>query len=74
MYTKEALLRAQQEIEKQKRYCEESNSALDLLQKYKKYTSIQREINMIREAAHNTIDHLKDLFNENKKISIYTYS
>ena len=30
--------------------------------------SIQREINMIREAAHNTIVHLKDVLNKKKKI------
>ena len=59
------LIDKHQEIEKHKRHCEELNSALDLSQKYnKKDASIQREINMIREAAHNTIGHLKDLLNE----------
>ena len=66
--TKEALLHAQQEIEKHKRHCEELNNDLDLSQKYKKDASIQREINMIREAAQNTIGHLKDLLNEKNNI------
>ena len=44
------------------------NSFLDLSQKYNKNASIQREIKMIREAAHNTIGHLKDLLNKNNKI------
>ena len=62
------MLRAQQEIKKQKRNYEELKSALHLLQKYKKYALIQSEINMIREAEQNTIDHIKDLLNENNKI------
>ena len=32
------------------------------------YASIQRTINMIREATHNTIGHLKDILTENNKI------
>ena len=56
-----------QEIEKHKKHCEELNSDLDLSQKYnKKYASIQREINMIRDQ--NTIGHLKDLLNKKNKI------
>ena len=63
------LIEKHQEIEKHKMYCEELNSALDLSQKFnKKDALIQREINMIRKAAHNNIDHLKDLLNEKNKI------
>ena len=62
------LIDKHQEIDKHKRHCEELNSAVDLLQKYKRYASIQREINMIREAAQNTIGHLKDLLNKKNKI------
>ena len=47
---------------------EELNSALDLLQKYKRDASIQREINMIREAAHNIIVHIKYILNEKNKL------
>ena len=61
--TKESLLHTQQEIYKQNIHCEKLNSALNLLQKYNKYAPIQREINMIREAAENSIDHIKALFN-----------
>ena len=62
------LIEKHQEIEKHKRHCEELNSALDLSQKFKRDASIQREINMIIEAAQNTIGHLKDLINEKNKI------
>ena len=61
--TKESLLHTQQEIYKQNIHCEKLNSALNLLHKYNKYAPIQREINMIREAAENSIDHIKALFN-----------
>ena len=54
------LIDKHQEIEKHKSHCEELNSAQDLSQKYnKKDASIQLEIKMIREAAQNTIGHLK---------------
>ena len=63
------LIDKHQEIEKHKRHCEELNSALDLSQIYnKKYASIQHEINMIREAAYNTIGLLKYILNEKNKI------
>ena len=63
------LINKRQEIKKQKGHCEELNSSIYLLQKYnKKDASIQREIKMIREAAQNTIYHLKDLLNENNEI------
>ena len=63
------LIDKHQEIEKHKRHCEELNSALDLSQKYnKKDASIQREINMIREAAQNTIGHMKDFPNKKNKM------
>ena len=62
------LINKHQEIDKHKRHCEELNSALDLSQKNnKKDASIQREINMIREAAQNTIGYLKYLLNKNNK-------
>ena len=61
-----------QEIKKYKRHHEELKSALDLFKKYKTYASIQSEINMIREAAHNTIGHLKDiLYKKNKIVERY---
>ena len=65
---KEALLQAQKEIQKHKMHYEELNCALYLYQKYKKYASIQIEINMIGEAAHKAIEHLKDLPNRKNKI------
>ena len=43
------------------------NSALDLLYKSKN-DSIPREINMVREAAQNTIGHIKDNPNDKNKI------
>ena len=49
-------------------HCEEFNSALDLFHEYRKDALIQREINMIIEAAHNTIGRIEDLINENNKI------
>ena len=58
MLKKVALLYEKKEIEKHKRLYEELNSALDSSQEYKKDTSIQHEINITRNAAHNTIIHL----------------
>ena len=61
--TKESLLHAQEKIEKHKSHYEYLNSALYLLQEYKRDASIQLEINMIREATYNTIEHIKDMLN-----------
>ena len=63
--TKEALLHTHQGIQKHKSHYKELNSDPDLFQKYKGDASIQREINMIREAAQNIIDRIKDILNEN---------
>ena len=68
--TKESLLQTQQEIEKHRSNCEELDSASYLLQK--KYASIQCEINMIREAAQNIIEHLKDIPNKNNN-TVHSY-